>query len=84
MPTRDPAMEMEIARDGLLLHRLINDALNSGGPGLVPLGPNSRRALIEATIERIQNKRWAGLVREDDYPINIEGVHLRLTRLLAD
>ena len=37
-------MEMEIARDGFLLHRLINDALKSGGPDLVPLGPNSRRA----------------------------------------
>jgi len=75
--TRDPAMEMEIARDGFLLHRLINDALQSGGPDLVPLGSNSRRALIEATIERIQNKRWAGLVREDDYPINIEGAAFR-------
>lgn len=75
--TRDPAMEMEIARDGFLLHRLINDALKSGGPDLVPLGPNSRRALIEATIERIQNTRWAGLVREDDYPINIEGAAFR-------
>jgi hypothetical protein len=70
-------MEMEIARDGFLLHRLINDALKSGGLDLVPLGPNSRRALIEATIERIQNTRWAGLVREDDYPINIEGAAFR-------
>ena len=35
------------------------------------------QSLIEATIERIQNTRWAGLVREDDYPINIEGAAFR-------
>jgi len=77
--TQDPAMRMEISRDSFLLHRLINDALKSGGPGLIPLGPNSRIALIEATIERGErkNKRWAGLVREDDYPINVEGAAFR-------
>lgn len=77
--TEDPAMRMEISRDGFLLHRLINDALKSDGPELIPLGPNSHRALIEATIERgkKENKRWAGLVREDDYPINVEGAAFR-------
>ena len=77
--TQDPAMGMEISRDGFLLHRLINDALKSSGPDLIPLGPNSRRALIEATIERgkRENKSWASLVREDDYPINIEGTAFR-------
>jgi hypothetical protein len=76
---RDPAMRMEISRDGFLLHRLVNDALKSGGPDLIPLGPNSYEALIEATIKRgeTENRRWAGLVRDDDYPINIEGAAFR-------
>ena len=77
--TEDPAMGMEIARQSFLVHRLINDALEAHGPDLVPLGEASRKALIEATIERgrRENKKWAGLVREDDYPINIEGAAFR-------
>ena len=77
--TQDPAMGMEISRDSFLLHRLINDALKSGGPDVIPLGPRSHEALISATIRRgeKENKRWAGLVREDDYPINVEGAAFR-------
>jgi hypothetical protein len=77
--TRDPAMRMEVSREGFLLHRLINDALKEKGPDLIPLGEASREALIEATIERGENesKEWAGRVREDDYPINIEGAAFR-------
>jgi hypothetical protein len=77
--TEDSAMGMEISRQSFLLHRLINDALKSGGPDLIPLGPQSHEALIEATIKRgkKENKRWASLVREDDYPINIEGAAFR-------
>jgi hypothetical protein len=77
--TQDPAMEMEISRQSFLLHRLVNDALREGAQELIPLGPNSHKALIEATIERgaREKKRWAGLVREDDYPINVEGAAFR-------
>ena len=77
--TDEPAMGMEISRDGFLLHRLVNDALRAGGPDLVPLGPNSHEALIEATIRRgeTESRSWAGLVREDDYPINVEGAAFR-------
>jgi len=77
--TRDPALGMEISRDGFLLHRLINDALETKGPDLIPLGPNSHEALIEATIHLIEEEdnRWDGLVREDDYPINVEGAAFR-------
>ena len=77
--TEEPAMGMEIARQSFLVHRLINDAIEAHGPDLVPLGEVSRRALIEATIQRGErgNKKWAGLVREDDYPINIEGAAFR-------
>jgi hypothetical protein len=75
----DLAMGMEISRKSFLVHRLINDALEAHGPDLVPLGEASRRALIEATVERGQreNEDWAGLVREGDYPINIEGAAFR-------
>ncbi|MDQ3912514.1 MAG: DUF4185 domain-containing protein [Actinomycetota bacterium] len=76
---QDPAMGMEISRDAFLMHRLINDAFKAGGPDLIPLGPNSHASLIEATIERgeRENKRWAGLVRQGDYPINVEGAAFR-------
>ena len=72
-------MGMEISRESFILHRLINDALEESGQELVPLGPNSHKALIQATIERgaKEKKRWAGLVREDDYPINVEGAAFR-------
>jgi hypothetical protein len=75
----DPAMGMEISRDSFLLHRLINDALNADGPDLIPLGEASYEALIEATIKRgeEENKNWTSLVREHDYPINIEGAAFR-------
>ena len=77
--TEDPAMEIEISRRSFALHRLINDALKAGGPDLIPLGPRSYEALIEATVRRgaKENKKWAGLVREDDYPLNIEGAGFR-------
>ena len=77
--TQDPAMGMEISRESFLLHRLINDALKAQGPDLIPLGPSSHEALIAATIRRgeKENKRWSGLVREDDYPVNVEGAAFR-------
>lgn len=75
----DPAVEMEISRRSFALHRVINDAFEEKGPDLIPLGPKSREAFIEATIERgkKEKKKWAGLVREADYPINIEGAAFR-------
>lgn len=77
--TEDPAMEMEISRQSFVLHRLINDALRSRGPSLIPLGERSRQAFIEQTIERglKKEKKWSGLVEEGDYPLNIEGAAFR-------
>jgi hypothetical protein len=74
-----PAVEMEVSRRSFALHRILNDALKEKGLDLIPLGPRSRKAYIEATIEcgRKEKKKWAGLVREDDYPINIEGAAFR-------
>jgi hypothetical protein len=72
-------MELDVSRRSFALHRLINDALEESGPALIPLGKQSHKALIAATIKRgeKENKKWAGLVREDDYPINIEGAAFR-------
>ena len=77
--TNDPAAEIEVARPSFVLHRIINDALKEHGVNLVPLGPSCREAFIEDTIKIGEKKRkkWAGLVREDDWPINIEGLTFR-------
>ena len=77
--TEDPAVALEVFRGSFALHRLINDALKSEGPDLVPLGPASYEALIQQTIERgaRERKKWSDLVLEDDYPINIEGAAFR-------
>jgi hypothetical protein len=77
--TEDPAMRLDVSRRSFALHRLINDALQESGLDLIPLGEQTYRALIAATIERGEEKQkgWAGLVREDDYPINIEGAAFR-------
>ncbi|CAN5821693.1 hypothetical protein BH18ACT11_BH18ACT11_08680 [soil metagenome] len=74
-----PAMQIDISRRSFALHRIINDALRESDLDLIPLGEQSHRALIEATIERGEKKgkKWAGLVREGDYPINIEGAAFR-------
>ncbi len=81
---KDPAAKMEVSRRSFVLHRLINDALKAFGPELVPLGPRSREALIEATIRRGKEeaKKWAGLVHEGDYPVNIEGAAFRENGIL--
>jgi hypothetical protein len=77
--TENPATELDVSRRSFALHRLINDALKESGPDLIPLGKQSHKALIAATIERgeKEGKKWAGLVCEDDYPINIEGAAFR-------
>jgi hypothetical protein len=77
--TENPAMHLEVSRRSFALHRLINDALQESDLDLIPLGEQTYKALIEATIERGEekHKNWAGLVREDDYPINIEGAAFR-------
>jgi len=82
--TEDPAMRLEVSRESFALHRLVNDALKRGGPDLIPLGKQAHKALIEATIERgeKEGKKWAGLVHEDDYPINIEGAAFRKSSTL--
>ena len=77
--TEKPAMHLEVARRSFALHRAVNDAFEKYGIDLIPLGEQAREAFIEATIKRGQKekKKWDGLVRGDDYPINIEGAAFR-------
>ncbi|HET7270665.1 MAG TPA: hypothetical protein VFI90_06210 [Rubrobacter sp.] len=77
--TEDPAMNLEVSRRSFALHRLVNDAFKKSDLDLIPLGEQSYKALIAATIERgeKEKKKWSGLIREDDYPINIEGAAFR-------
>ena len=77
--TEDPAMHLQIARRGFVLHRAVNDAFDEHGIDLIPLGEKAHEAFIDATIRRgrKEKKKWAGLVHEDDYPINIEGAAFR-------
>ena len=77
--TDDPAVEMEVFRESFALHRLVNDALKAGGPETIPLGPETYKALIEETRRRgaEKKKKWTGLVRDDDLPVNFEGAAFR-------
>lgn len=77
--TREPAVEVEVSRRSFALHRLINDALKTGGPETIPLGPKCYEAFIEETRRRgaEKKKKWEGLVHEDDLPLNFEGAAFR-------
>jgi hypothetical protein len=70
---------LEVARTRFRLHRAVNDALAAARLPLFPLGPRAREAFVTATRRRGEKgeKRWAGLVREDDLPINVEGAAFR-------
>ena len=77
--TEDPAVWIEVFRESFALHRLVNDALKADDPETIPLGPETYWALIEETRRRgaEKKKKWAGLVRDDDLPINFEGAAFR-------
>ena len=77
--TGEPAVEVEVSRRSFALHRLINDALMAGGPRTIPLGPRTHEAYIEQTRRRGAEggKKWAGLVHDDDLPLNFEGAAFR-------
>ena len=74
--TDGPTAEIEVARPSFVLHRAINDAFEEHGVGLIPLGENCREAFVDETIKvgKKKRKKWAGLVRDGDYPLNIEGI----------
>jgi hypothetical protein len=70
---------LEVARLRFGLHRAVNDALAAAPVELLPLGPLARRNYIEATIAAGEKggKRWAGRVRPEDQPINVEAAEFR-------
>jgi hypothetical protein len=71
--------ELELVRLRFALHRAINDALADAVVELLPLGPLSRAAYIDATIAlgAEQGKRWAGAVTSADHPVNVEAAEFR-------
>jgi hypothetical protein len=77
--TEDPAAEIIVSRPSFVMHRLINDAFKEHGVDLLPLDPSLREAFIDETVKlgKKKKKRWAGLVREGDYPMNVEGATFR-------
>jgi hypothetical protein len=70
---------LEVARLRFGLHRAVNDALAAAAVELIPLGPRSREAYIDATIAAgaAKGKRWAGRVKSGDHPINVEAAEFR-------
>jgi hypothetical protein len=75
----DGKPELGIVRLRFALHRAINDALAAAQVELLALGPRSRAAYIDATIAlgAEKGKRWAGVVRSDDHPVNVEAAEFR-------
>jgi CHAD domain-containing protein len=70
---------LEIAHTGFRLHRAVNDALVDAGLELFDLSGPAREATVGAAIAAGQRDEasWAGLVRPEDLPINIEGAAAR-------
>lgn len=70
--TTEP-IRMEVALDGFLVHRMVNDALLSSGLVLIARGTGERDRYILRTL-RSGDAGAGGRVREGDRAINIEGV----------
>lgn len=73
----DPVGELQVRRNALALHRLVNDGLADAGIDLVELGPAARVAFIDGTRDQHEDERWVELLHDDDHPINIEGTAFR-------
>lgn len=72
---KDPAVEMEIARTELVLHRVINDALKEHSIDLLPQGSETYEAFV--TNSRGEDGPGPDLILEGDVTINIEGAAFR-------
>lgn len=70
---------LELALLDFCLHRAVNDALEASPIGAIDLGPETRAAYIDSTIEEgaKENQPWAGTVKAGDRPINVEGADFR-------
>lgn len=69
--------KLEIARLRFGIHRAVNDAI--AGLDLIPLGAGAKQVYVDATIAKGEReaKRWAGRLRPEDHPINIEAAEFR-------
>ena len=65
-----------IHRNRFAVHRAVNDALAEQDLALRPLGAGARAKLVDATIAKGDRdaKSWAGRVRAEDLPLNVEGM----------
>ena len=70
---------LDVDRNKFRLHRLINDALADFGPELVGVDSKARDQVVAAARRqgKKKDKAWAGRIRKDDVPFNIEGAAFR-------
>ena len=80
---RKPHLDVRRLRFGL--HRAVNDAIAEAGIPLIGLGAHARAAYVDGTIAlgARKRKRWAGAVRSQDYPINVEAAEFRVNGRLV-
>ena len=64
---------MEVVHTAYSIHRLINDAFTEHGVSLLPLERATKQAFIGQTLAALAGTAAEGMVRADDWPINIEG-----------
>ncbi|MPZ71764.1 MAG: hypothetical protein GEU74_00805 [Nitriliruptorales bacterium] len=65
---------LEVVDTGFRLHRIVNDALQAAPVELAPMGPLTRKAFIDATLDELHGTDEAAMIRTDDWTINIEGI----------
>ncbi len=70
-PAGQAGIEIEVAPNHFLLHRLINDALTSHGIELIERGPAEYDKYIAKTLKK--ETEAAKHVRQEDRAVNIEG-----------
>ena len=63
---------LEVWHDDFELHRSVNDALARSGVELLPIRKKAREQFIEQAL-----KTGGGRIRDDDVPLNIEGIAFR-------
>jgi hypothetical protein len=66
------AARLELVRLRFGFHRAANDALKESPVEVIELGPKTRAAFIDASLENAE-----GAVRPGDHPINVEGAEFR-------
>ena len=68
-----PGATLVVVDTAFRLHRLLNDALRHCGIDLVPMTDLLRRSFVEASMDELRGGQEEGLVRQDDWTVNLEG-----------